>query len=172
VDFDDYQVVSRRLLLEGTTVDEVAGSMGLSREFVEGLAEELKKPEQRAVSPMYPERFEISGHHGYFRPVGVMSLDCAVDRINDAIAVARQRGASKFLVETRGLRGFDAPSLASRYGFIREWAASAGGMVRVAVVARPEMVEPGRFGVKVARKAGMVADVFTSEAEAAEWLDN
>jgi hypothetical protein len=99
-----------------------------------------------------------------------MSLDEAVDRINAAIAISQQRGVSKLLVETRALRGFDSPSLTSRYGFIRQWAATARGMVRVAVVARPEMVDPGKFGVKIARKAGMVADVFISEAEAAAWL--
>ncbi|OAI41593.1 hypothetical protein AYO40_02985 [Planctomycetaceae bacterium SCGC AG-212-D15] len=172
VDFEDLRVASRRLLVEGATVEEVAASTGFSREAVEVLAEELKKFERKEGIRMYPERFEISGHHGYFRPAGIMSLDEAVERINAAIAVAREYGVRKLLVETRALRGFDSPSLASRYGFIREWAATARQMVRLAVVARPEMVEPGKFGVKVARKAGLVADVFTSEEEAAAWLDS
>ena len=119
---------------------------------------------------MWPERYDIAGDHGYFRPVGTMSLEHAVERINEAIARAIQRGVDKLLIETRGLRGFDSPSVAERFWFMRKWADTSHGMLRLALVARPEMIDPGKFGVIVARNRGMISDVFTSEAEAAEWL--
>jgi uncharacterized protein (DUF2384 family) len=40
----------------------------------------------------------------------------------------------------------------------------------VAVVCRPEYIDPQKFGIKVATSLGMVADVFESEGEAADWL--
>ena len=38
------------------------------------------------------------------------------------------------------------------------------------MVALPEMIDPGRFGITVARNRGFFADVFDSEEEAVEWL--
>ena len=61
--------------------------------------------------------------------------------------------------------------LFERYVAIGRWAALAGGSVRLAVVARAEMIDAGKFGVIVARNRSLVAEIFTSEAEAAAWLD-
>ena len=120
---------------------------------------------------MWPERFDITLNHAYFRPVGTMSMEKAVGRINDAIAVARKIGVKKMLVETRGLCGFDPPTAAERFWFIRKWTDTSCGQIRLAVVARPEMIDPEKFGVIVARNRGMVSNVITSEAEATAWLD-
>jgi hypothetical protein len=50
-----------------------------------------------------------------------------------------------------------------------EWASIARGL-RLAVVARAELIDPERFGITVARNRGLSANVFTSEAEAIDWL--
>ncbi|MDX1440414.1 MAG: hypothetical protein R3284_10985, partial [Rubricoccaceae bacterium] len=56
--------------------------------------------------------------------------------------------------------------------FIHEWAEAAHGAVRVALLARPEMLDPERFGVTVAANLGFTADAFTSEEEALAWLES
>jgi hypothetical protein len=116
------------------------------------------------------QQFEIVGNRGYFRPAGAMSLDEAVNLIDGALLVARQEGVKKFLVDTRALRGFDTPDLAERYWFSKKWAETIRGAVRVAVVARPELIDRDKFGVMVARNRGAVIDVFESETKAAAWL--
>jgi hypothetical protein len=40
------------------------------------------------------------------------------------------------------------------------------------MVARPEMIDPEKFGVTVGRNNGLVCDVFPSEPEAEAWLRN
>jgi hypothetical protein len=119
---------------------------------------------------MLPQYFEIAGNHGSFRPAGVMSLDAAVDLIDQGLAFAREQHVSELLVDTRALHGFDPPSLVARFWFIQKWAATAGGAVRMAMVARPEMIDPNKFGVVVARNRGMIADIFVSQATARAWL--
>ena len=52
---------------------------------------------------------------------------------------------------------------------MREWARAAGGAVRLAMVARPEMIDPQKFGVTVAANIGLNADVSTSDEEALHW---
>jgi hypothetical protein len=117
-----------------------------------------------------PDRFERRDDHAVFRPVGRVSLAQAVRLVTSAIAFARDQRLGKLLVDTRDLTGFDPPSIAARYFLVHEWARAAGGIVRVAVVARPEMVDPQRFGVTVAANLGFEADVFTSEPDALAWL--
>jgi hypothetical protein len=46
----------------------------------------------------------------------------------------------------------------------------AAGAVRIAVVAKPEMIDPHMFGITVANNRGLISDAFTSEADALAWL--
>jgi hypothetical protein len=43
-------------------------------------------------------------------------------------------------------------------------------LVQLSLVVRPEMIDPEKFGITVARNAGMNADVFPAEPEALAWL--
>ena len=76
------------------------------------------------------------------------------------------------LVVTTGLIGFPPPTLMERFDFAVQWAGAAEAGICVAVVARPEMIDPHKFGVTVARNRGLIADVFTSEADALAWLES
>lgn len=116
------------------------------------------------------EHFEMVGDHAVFRPTGEVSLLQAIQMVTAAIAFAREQHVRKLMVVTSGLTGFEPPSLAARYFFIHEWARAAGGSVRVAVVAKPEMIDPQKFGVTVAATSGLIGDVFASEDEAIAWL--
>lgn len=106
----------------------------------------------------------------YSRPVGRVSLDEAIELVDQAVVFARERGIPKLLVNAIGLTGFPSPSLPERYFSARRFAASAQGRVQLALVIRAEMIDPEKFGIVVARNAGMNADVFAAEPEALAWL--
>lgn len=118
------------------------------------------------------EHFETLESHTVFRSTGHVSLQEAVQRVTSAIAFAHEQSVRKLLVVTSALTGFESPGLGTRYFFIQDWARASRGVVRVALVARPEMIDPKKFGVTVARNRGFISDVFASEEEAAAWLQS
>jgi hypothetical protein len=117
-----------------------------------------------------PEQLEILADHSIFRPTGQISLDAAVQLVTSAITFAREQHIRKLMVVTTGLTGFKPPDIVTRYFFIHEWARAAAARVCVAVVARPEMIDPQKFGIIVAANAGLISDVFESEEKALAWL--
>jgi len=117
-----------------------------------------------------PEHFEILEDRAVFRPTGKVSIERAVALVTAAIAFARARRIGKLLVDTSELTGFEPPSIANLYFFVREWARAAAGAVRVVFVARPELIDHEKFGRTVAANIGFVTDVFTTEQEALLWL--
>jgi len=104
------------------------------------------------------------------RPRGECSLVEAVDLINRAIAYCRDQHITKLLVSGAGLVGLPVPSLVDRFLMVEEWAQKAKGMVVVVLVVQPEYIHPEKFGVKVAADFGLMADVYSSETDALEWL--
>ena len=52
-----------------------------------------------------------------------------------------------------------------------KWAQTAGAALRVALVARPELIDPQKIGVLMMQNRGGNGDVFTNEADALAWLD-
>jgi hypothetical protein len=86
-----------------------------------------------------------------------------------AVAFARERGIPKLLVNVLAL-DFPSPSLPERYFLARKLAATAQGEVQLALVVHAHMMDPERFGVQVARNAGMNVEVFAIETEALTWL--
>jgi hypothetical protein len=87
-------------------------------------------------------------HEGYaaFHASGQMSLDEAVAIVDAALASARDQGIRNLLADVEGFTGFAPPSLGERYFFARRWAQTARGKVRVVIVTRPEMIDPGIMG--------------------------
>ena len=116
------------------------------------------------------QNFEMVGDHAEYRPTGELSLDRATRLIASGIDFARERRVKRLMVVTLGLTGFQPPNIIQRYNFIHEWGKASAHFVHVAVVAHPEMIDPKKFGVTVARNIGFVSDVFTSEEEAKTWL--
>ena len=114
--------------------------------------------------------FEIVGDHAEFRPRGELALEQATQLITSGIAFACKRHVNNLMVVTHGLVGFQPPNVIERYYFIHAWAKASGFSVRVAIVAHPEMIDPGKFGALVATNIDFVCDVFTSEEQALAWL--
>jgi|SRR5215475_11272469 len=118
-----------------------------------------------------PDRFEMRGRRAFYRPVGTVSLGEAEDMVSLAIAHACAQGASELLANLSAMVGFGPPTTVERYRLVTKWVATAGGRLRLAVVARAEMIDPHKFGVTVATNRGLMAEIFTTEAEALAWLD-
>jgi hypothetical protein len=116
------------------------------------------------------ENFELLEDCAVYRPVGRVSLSTAVQWMTSIITSCRERGIRKLMVDIYGLTGFESPPLHTRYFFMHEWAGAAAGAVCIAMVARPEMIDPEKFGVMVGRNAGLTCDVFATEPEAEAWL--
>src|SRR4051812_30193576 len=106
-----------------------------------------------------PPEFETVGDCAAYRPSGEFSLEQAIQLITGAISRAREQEVKRLLVVTLGLTGFSKPSVIDRYYLIQEWSKAAAMRVRVAVVTQPEMVDPRKFGVTVARNIGFDCDV-------------
>ena len=106
-----------------------------------------------------------------FRPQGPQSFLQAVDAVDDFLRQAVDDGVRRVLLDVRGLTGFASPDLAARAWMLRRWAATARGRIRLAMVCAPEWTDGERFGVVFARSLGLDGDVFPSEDEARDWLD-
>jgi hypothetical protein len=114
--------------------------------------------------------FVLEGGSGFYRPVGPVAFDEAVALVRAAVAATRRNQAQDILVDTTALTGFPSPTTIERFFAAVEWAVEAGGCLRLAMVARAEMIDPEKFGVTVARNRGLVSNIFTTEAEARAWL--
>ena len=114
--------------------------------------------------------FEILPDHAEYRPVAKVTLEQAVQLVTAAINHAREQQQRNLLLDLTGLTGFESPSLGRRYFFIEEWARAARAYVRVAMVTRPEMIDPQKFGITVAANNSQTFDVFASKNEALAWL--
>src|SRR5262245_53507757 len=117
------------------------------------------------------EYFELIGSRAFYRPVQVVSFEQAIDMVADAMRTAREVGASDLLVNTIGLTGFSPPSVFARYSMATKWAQTAGASLRVALVARPELIDRQKIGVLMLQNRGGSGDVFINEAEALDWLN-
>ena len=93
----------------------------------------------------------------------------AVDLVTDAIRRAVAENRPHLLVDV-GNAGFAPPSTVERLRMVREWAGAADGRLRIAMVARPEFIDPERFGVVAAGNFGLAGQVFEREADAIAWL--
>ena len=115
-------------------------------------------------------KIEVTGDCAYYRPAGKVTLEQGAELVDQAIAFARERRIPKLLINCTELIGFPSPTLPQRYFMVRGWAKTTQGLVQVVMVARPELIDPEKFGITVARNAGLRADVYPTEPEALAWL--
>lgn len=117
------------------------------------------------------ENFEIVGKRGFYRPAGKVSFEQAVNIVASAMKYARSQGLQSLLINTNGFSGLAAPSIFARHDLAVKWAEAAGASLRVALVTRPELMDPEKIGVVMAQNRGVSGDVFRTEAAAISWLD-
>ena len=117
-----------------------------------------------------PESFEIAEGYAIYRPIANVSLPEAISLVSQAITFAKNSQIRRLLVDSTKLTGFDSIGTVDRYKMAEEFADAGKFSVRLALVARAELIDPQRFGITVARNRGLDVDVFTSEAKALAWL--
>jgi hypothetical protein len=93
----------------------------------------------------------------------------AVESITAVIRRVVAEGRPHLLLDISQV-GFAPPGTIDRLCMVREWAEAADGRLRIAMVARPEFIDPERFGVVAAGNFGLSGQVFEHEAEAIAWL--
>src|SRR5215203_510449 len=98
------------------------------------------------------------------------SLAEAVGLIEDAIKRCVAEEHERLLVDIRELTGFPSPPVADRFFFISDWARAAAGRVKMAIVARPDIIHPQKVGVTIAGNRGLTSEIFDNESAAVEWL--
>jgi hypothetical protein len=94
----------------------------------------------------------------------------AAGRVTEYIVMARDRKLRKLLIDASKASLVGERTKAAQYFRVQEWARAAEGAVRLAMVLPPVNIDPQRFGVTVAQNSGLIGEVFTSEADALEWL--
>jgi len=117
-----------------------------------------------------PEGLQIAARYACYRPMGTVSLQEGIDLVGEAIAFARVNKIKRLLVDTTKLTGFKSPDTWERFLMAVRFAEEASSSVAVSLVAKAEHIDPDRFGITVARNRGLLSNVFTTEAEALEWL--
>lgn len=99
----------------------------------------------------------------------VTGFERAVELVAGTIRTAVAQGLPHLLLDA-SIAPFESPSLAGRHRMARTWAEAADGRLRLAVVVRPDCIDPEHFGVVAAGNFGLAAQVFDAEAEAIAWL--
>ncbi len=119
-----------------------------------------------------PENFTAIGDYAVFTPECRHTIDEAVTVVAHAILFCREQKTPRLFVDATRLPGFppDLLTVVERYWMAHRWADKGRGAVTVALVTRPEYIDPEKFGVMVANNAGLRVDVFTSAPEAWQFL--
>lgn len=119
-----------------------------------------------------PEGFEVLQDYACYRLQGHGSLAEAAVKVMDAIAYAKQQGLPRLLIDVTKWTGHGSPDSFERYKWATAFAEVAGPGMRLSMVVRPELMDPEKFEVLVAKNRGMMGNVFDSEEAALGWLLN
>ena len=134
------------------------------------LAKSVRPLNRRAITMSEFASLQIFERYAHYRPQQHVSWSEGTELLDKAVAFCREQGVHALLIDTRGLSGFKSPDTVDRYFFARQLAWGSAGEIKIALIAAPELIDPERFGVAVARIRGLAVEVFTSEAEALGWL--
>jgi hypothetical protein len=117
-----------------------------------------------------PEHFEVMEGYCRYRLSGHGLLEQATGKVIEVITFSREQGMSKVLVDTTRWTGHKSPETMERYNMARAFADAARSAVKLAMVVRPDMMDPEKFEVTVAANRGLRGNVFDSEEDAVAWL--
>ena len=117
-----------------------------------------------------PEHFEVMEGYCCYRLSGHGPLEEAASKVIEVITFCREEGMRNLLIDTTGWTGHKSPDTLERYYVAQAFAEAARCEVKVAMVVRPEMMDPDKFEVTVAMNRGLVGNVFDSEKDAVAWL--
>jgi len=118
----------------------------------------------------FPEHFEVMEGYCRYRLSGHGSLPEAASKVIEIITFAREQGMDNLLIDTTHWTGHESPTTAERFNFAAAFTTAARSTVKLAMVVRPEMMDPKKFEVTVAKNRGLTGNVFVFEEEALAWL--
>src|SRR5262245_47597992 len=113
-----------------------------------------------------PEHFEIMEGYCCYRLLGHGPLAEAASKVIEIITFTREQGIRNLLIDTTGWTGHNSPDTCERYDVAKAFAEAARSKVKLAMVVRPEMMDPDKFEVTVAQNRWLVGNVFDSEKDA------
>lgn len=117
-----------------------------------------------------PEHFEVVDSHCCYRLTGHGPLLEAAGRIVEVITFSRNQGVRNLLIDTTNWTGHASPDTVERFTVAEAFSEAARSSVKLAMVVRPELMDPGKFEVTVATNRGMEGNVFDCEKDALAWL--
>lgn len=108
--------------------------------------------------------------HARYELAGTMTFQAGVLTLKKVVECCREHKLPRLLVFAGNVQGMQTPSMGERFWFSSEIARSAMGQVCIALVARPEFIDPQKFGITVAVNRNLTVDIFTVETDALNWL--
>lgn len=117
-----------------------------------------------------PEHLTLEKEYARFFPQVHVTLEEGAALVAGAIEFCREQKIARLLVDISALSGIGNPTIVDRFWLVRQWAEKARGMVVVAMVAPPALIDARKFGMTVAHNLGLRSEVFTSTEAAVEWL--
>lgn len=106
-------------------------------------------------------RYQLLGHG---------SLTEAASKVIEVIAFSRRHGVRNLLIDATKWTGHASPSTVERFTWASAFTKVAGEGLKLALVVRPELMDPDKFEVTVATNRGLNGNVFDSEKDAVAWL--
>lgn len=117
-----------------------------------------------------PEFFDVVDSHCCYRLTGHGPLIEAAGKIVEAITFSRKQGLRNLLIDTTKWTGHASPDTMERFAVAEAFTEAARSAVKLAMVVRPELMDPDKFEVTVATNRGLKGNVFDSEEDALAWL--
>src|SRR4030095_9673576 len=117
-----------------------------------------------------PNGFEVMEGYCCYRLSGHGPLAEAAGKVIEAITFSREQRMPNLLIDTTNWTGHQSPGTLDRFTWAQAFAEAARSTVKLAMVVRPEMMDPDKFEVTVARNRGLLGNVFDSEKDAIAWL--
>jgi hypothetical protein len=117
------------------------------------------------------DHFEQIGTRGFYRPIGRVNFEHAIESMARSMVHARACGCSDLLINVSGYDGLASPDIFVRHQLAVRWAESAGSKLHVAIVASRDLVDPDKITITMAQNRGVTGDVFNDETAAIRWLD-
>ncbi|HLY10139.1 MAG TPA: hypothetical protein VKW04_12600 [Planctomycetota bacterium] len=117
-----------------------------------------------------PEDVEIQDRGRYLevRYLGDFSVERFNRQTDASVHACVEKKKPLLLIDVTGM--IQVPSLVERFEIAIHGARVGAGLRRIALLARAELIDPGKFGVQVARNRGLSTDVFTERPKALAWL--
>ena len=109
------------------------------------------------------EHLETMEAYSCYRLSGHGPLEEAANKVIEVITFAREQGIRNLLIDATQWTGHPNPTTMERFDWAEAFAKAALTKVKVAMVVRPELMDPEKFEVTVARNRGLFGNVFDSE---------